>query len=225
MFCSVGIVQDPMGEQGVSHQAILLGPIVMECPLYVFYEVAGESDRWAKSIVETRVKRYPLGITIRYPGRMYARLKYGIRDLAEHEFDQWQAMPETLRPYLLKNVTLEWSQSGKRLLCSERVRDYDGSFSKTLSQTGGISNPHFWEHVSGICEALRSSRLYFLGVFHGGSQILVHKLSRDHWRPLILDVTKLGRKMYPFQLDLWRERSLERKFERQLVRFVERFLI
>ena len=223
MVSPVGFVQDPMGEQESGRQAIPLGCIVMESPLYVFHEIEGEPDRWAKSIVETRVKRYPLGLTVRYPGWMYVKLKYGICDLMEHEFHQWRAMPEKLRPYLLKNVTLERSQVGKRLLCSDRIRDYGGNFSRTLSQTGEISNPGFWRHVTGICETLRSRQLYLLGIFHGGSQVLVHKVSLDDWRPVILDVTKLGRKMYPFQLDLWRKRAVERKFERQFVRFCERF--
>jgi hypothetical protein len=132
-------------------------------------------------------------------------------------------MPKELHPYLLKAVRLERAQSGSPLLCSDRLRDYDGAFSKTLSQTGRISNSQFWQEVAAICHLLRTSQLYLLGVFRGGSHLLVHKISPDHFRPVILDVTKMGRQWYPFQFNLWSRRSLEKKVERQLKRFMERF--
>lgn len=212
-----------MVERDSSRYAVVLGRILAEGPLYTFHEISGTPDRWAKSVVDSRVKGYPLGVTIRYPGQLYVKIKYGVSDLAEHEFRQWSSMPPELHRYLLKGVRLEQSQTGQRLLCSDRVRDCDGTYSRTLSQTGKVSNPGFWSGVTNIRDVLRSSKIYLLGVFHGGSQILVHKVSPDHWEPVILDVTKLGRQMYPFQLNLWRKRALEKKFERQFGRFCERF--
>jgi hypothetical protein len=123
----------------------------------------------------------------------------------------------------LKNVTLARSPTGATVLCADRVWDFDGAPSRSLTDLGAISNPAFWEGVSHISEILLRNRLYLFGVFHGGGKILVQKVSADRWRPVILDVVKAGWTLYPFQVHLAFEYWLRRKFERRMTRFIGRF--
>jgi hypothetical protein len=60
-------------------------------------------------------------------------------------------------------------------------------------------------------------------VLHGRGHLVVQKLSADRWKPVIVDVVKMGGALYPFQFHLAVEYYLRRKFERGFKRFIERF--
>jgi hypothetical protein len=203
---------------------IILGEVVAQGVFYQFYDIQGVPHRWAKKLMTSRVKRYPLGVTVNYPMRLYTLIKYGVRDMMEYEMQVAQTMPREVRPYLLQNMILGRTPDGDPVLCADKVLDYDGRMSQTLNQVGSVSNELFWRHVHQVCDGFERHRVYLLGVFHGGNHILVQKISPLEWRPVLLDVVKSGSTMYPFQINLWRDSSVRHKFHRQLQRFQNRFM-
>lgn len=212
------------GQNRIEPSPIVLGDIVEQGVFYRFYSIQGAPHRWAKKVVGSRTKRYPFGLTVTYPMWLYTRFKYGVLDMIQYELQVAQAMPQEVQPYLLQNPALGRTSEGESVLCADKVLDWDGVPSQTLNRVGKVSNELFWRHVQEICEGLERHQLYLLGVFHGGSHVLVHKLSQNEWKPVLLDVVKSGRTMYPFQIDLWSAASLRKKFLRQLQRFRNRFM-
>jgi hypothetical protein len=213
-----------------NHANMMLPFITLGKPLHAgscfqFYEIQGQPHRWAKKAEYDRVKRYPLGVTVTYSMKLYTLLKYGVPDVMQYECNQWRRMPQELHPYLLREVTLSRTSNGDRVLSADKVMDFDGMPSRSLNDMGKIANPSFWKAVEVICDSLERHNLVLLGVFHGGNQLLVQKVSELEWKPIILDLTKIGRRMYPFQPDLWFRFSLKKKFCRQLSRFRNRFMV
>jgi hypothetical protein len=203
---------------------IILGDVVLQGVFYQFYNIQSVPHRWAKKIVSFRAKQYPLGMKVTYPMWLYTRFKYGVSDIIQYEMQAAQTIPREVQPYLLENQTLGQTSRGETVLCADKVLDWDGVPSQTLNRVGKVSNEVFWQHVQSICDELERHHIYLLGVFHGGNHILVQKLSQNEWRPVLLDVLKLGRTMYPFQVNLWRASSVRTKFYRQLQRFRNRFM-
>jgi hypothetical protein len=200
-----------------------LGALVRRGVFADFYELSARPARIAKRANERREKRYPFGLTVSYPLKLYATLKYGIPDLMQYEYRQWSALPAELRPYVLQHVTLARGPRGETLLCADQVVDWDGTPSRSLSETGPIANRPFWSQIDCFIDVLRTRRLYLCGVLRGGSHILVQRTSSDAARPVIIDVMKIGRKLYPFQIQLAWEAALRNKFERGVARFRSRF--
>jgi hypothetical protein len=203
---------------------IILGDIVLQGVFYQFHDIQGVPHRCAKKLVSSRTKRYSFGIKVTYPMWLYTRFKYGVSDMIQYEMQVAQTMPREVQPYLLQNPTLGRTSEGESVLCTDKVMDWDGVPSQTLNNVGKVSNELFWQHVQAICEGLERHHLYLLGVFHGGNHVLVQRLSRNEWKPVLLDVIKVGRRMYPFQFNIWGVLSLRNKFHRQLQRFRDRFM-
>lgn len=203
---------------------IVLGNVVAQGVFYQFYDIQGVPSRWAKKAAASRVKRYPFGVKVTYPMRFYTRLKYGVPDMIRYEMHVAQAMPREVQPYLLQNIRLGLTSDGESVLCSDKVFDHDGAMSQTLNTVGRVSNKMFWQHVQDICDGLERHHTYLLGVFHGGNHVLVQKAASDEWKPVLLDLSKSGGTMYPFQINLWGPSSVRNKFYRQLQRFRNRFM-
>jgi hypothetical protein len=87
-------------------------------------------------------------------------------------------------------------------------------------QLGPIDNEPFWRHVDRIVGILRGRRAMLLGVFTGESaSVLVHKVSPEEWRPVLIDFLKVGRRMYYYQFWMHRRRAFWGKFDRGLAAF------
>lgn len=203
---------------------IVLGDVMARGVFFQFFEIQGTSARWAKKAVDVRVKRYFFGVTIRYPMRMYTRYKYGVSDIILYEMQLVHRLPAEAQPYLLQNRAFGRTLQGESVLCADTVLDYDGKRSQTLKKVGRISNASFWWHVDTVREVLERHGVLLFGVFHGGNHILVQKRSPDEWRPVLVDIVKSGRTMYPFQFHLWRAASVQNKYHRQIERFRNRFM-
>jgi hypothetical protein len=221
LLCDAEVVVT--GQSRIEPSQIVLGDIVEQGVFYRFCNIQGAPHRWAKKMVGSRTKRYLFGLTVTYPMWLYTRYKYGVSDMIQYELQIAQTMPREVQPYLLQNQALGRTSEGESVLCADKVLDWDGAPSQTLNRVGKVSNELFWRHVQEVCDVLERDRLYLLGVFHGGNHILVQKVTEHEWKPVLLDVVKLGKGMYPFQIDLWFGASVRRKFQRQLMRFKDRF--
>lgn len=207
-----------------SGETFEVGNRIREGAYYAYHEIAGEPNLIGRVALPARTKRYWFGVTVRYPMPLYTRLKFGIRDIVEHEYRAFQSLPAELHDYLPRQVRLGRTPSGQPILCTERVSNFDGTPARSLQRTGPVANHLFWEEVDRIVEILCSRQSFLLGVFHSGTHVAVQKRSPTEWRPVITHALKLGRAMYRPQFYLLSPTLLRWKFERGYRRLRERFM-
>lgn len=166
-------------------------------------------------------KRYPFG-EMSIPAAPYVLLKFGVVNVNEVDHRNYLALPEIVRTLYAPSTRML-----KGVLVQERVLDFDGSPSLSVDEYvakhGRIVNKHFWEEVRCLKDLLLTERVYLLGAFYGGSNIMIKRLSPTDWRPILIDFKRLGNRSYPFQPHLSLRSNLEKKFIRQYARFCRKF--
>ncbi len=181
------------------------------------YVVGPEGKHIAKLPRPIIHKKYPFG-TVPMPGPAYTLLKFGNTNINKVEFENYKALPNSVRDVYTPKCRLI-----KGVLIEERVFDGDGTPSRSIDEhiAAGetLDNEHFWKEVDTLRETLLADKAYLLGVFYGGSNIMVQKISPEVWKPVMVDFKRLGRRSYPFQPHLWSDANLEKKFLRQFERF------
>jgi len=141
-----------------------------------------------------------------------------LRDINQEELEIWQNLPENLKEYFPK----KYEKRGK-LLISERPKDFDGTFSKTLIEYGSINNINFWESIDFIVHQMVDHKLRFFDIFHIGNNILVQRISEDVYKPIIIDCKRIGWSSYPLQINLLLDSEKKKKFYRRFNRFKRKF--
>ncbi len=112
--------------------------------------------------------------------------------------------------------------SGTMIIAS-RAFDYDGTPSRTLQNHGPTNNANFWNHIDSIVDYMIESRRFIFDIFNAGQNIIVQKLSANEFVPVLIDVKKVGRSMYPTQLQLLHPSGQSNKFRKKLEGFQNRF--
>lgn len=205
---------------------IRLGERILTGAYCVTCQVVGSPELEARVELPQRAKRYPFGFTMRYPGRAYLRLKYGINDAAEHDYRKLMSLPPPIRRFLPEQLHIAATDDGRTALCWRRVLDYTGRPSHRLVEVGRCGNEPFWRRIGDFVALLRQHRIPLMNAFRGGQQIIVQRVSQDDWRPVYTpDLVKLGAQAWPLQLHLWWTPMVWRKFNRQARRFYDRFAI
>jgi len=150
--------------------------------------------------------------------RIWSILSHTLRDINQAELDRWRNIPEELKLFF-PNI---YKKSGK-LLISERPKDYNGSYSKTLLEYKSIQNNNFWVLVDFLADTMVKHKLWLFDIFDFGDNILVQKKSENEYVPIIIDCKRFGWKSYPLQLNLLFYSEKKKKFYRKLERFKEKF--
>lgn len=141
-----------------------------------------------------------------------------LRDINQEEINAYNNIPEELKSYFPVRFYKKWD-----ILVSERPKDYDGSFSKTLQECSHISNENFWSDIDKISDMMLEKKLYFFDIFHHWNNILVQRISKDNFKPIIIDCKRCWWLSYPLQLNLILDSEKEKKFKRRLERFKKNF--
>ena len=209
-----------MARRLMTEGSITLYPPFRTRTFSTYHDIQGLPDRVAQIARSHRRKRYPLGLTVRYPMRLYTRVKYGQRDIIEYAGSALDSLPEILAEFLPPRRQLVTTTGGRTALVCGRVVDHDGSPSRFLNDAGAITDPSFRSEVLRFADLLRSHRLYLMSAFEPGN-LLVRRTSDRTSRPVLWpDVLKQGRTLYPLQWHLLSGPVLRRKFERRLERFL-----
>jgi len=143
-----------------------------------------------------------------------------LRDINQEEIDVFNSIPPELKDFFPTKFYKDWA-----IIISERPRDFDGNFSRTLNEYSGISNSDFWTSVDMISETLLSNKLYFFDIFHNWNNIVVQKVSKYSHKPIIIDCKRHGWSSYPLQINLLLDSEKEKKFKRRLERFKLKYKI
>lgn len=152
-------------------------------------------------------------------------IEWNVRSLVTHilgnpnkkELAVYDMLPLELREFFPKMYGHD------DFLISERIRDFDGAYSKSLHEYGKVSNTAFWSHIKNIADMMLREKIYLFDVFHFGNNIIVQQVSENEYRPVIIDCKRLGWSAYPFQLNLMLDSEKEKKFRRRFERFCQRF--
>lgn len=164
------------------------------------------------------IRKSYFGIDINFNMKRYLRIKFGISDLNRMEFVQISKLPVKLKPFIPSIIEL----NGEGLLM-ERPKDYDGEYSKSIIEAGEVKNKFFWTCVNEICDVFDENQLWFNDVFYKGNNVMVKKLSKDKYVPIMIDLKEVGKNLSPIQFNLIFKSEQKKKFYRRFKRFENAF--
>ena len=174
-------------------------------------------DLCVKRMKSNIIKHY-FGFNFNFNMKMYLRIKFGISDMNQLEFDQIKKLPESLKAYIPSNIGL--TREG---LMMGRPKDYNGEYSRNVIEIGKIRNEFFWNCVDEICEVFEQNNLWFHDVFFKGNNLLVKKISEDKFIPIMIDLKEIGKTLSPIQFNLIFRSEQKRKFYRRLNQFKTKY--
>ncbi len=160
------------------------------------FAVADNPDLCAKVQREMVTRRIPiLEISLTLKTRLFLLFRYGETDLNRRENRIINKFPTVLRQYMPEVIDLRVDPSDpeKTQLVATRPRDFDGQYSASMLEYGPVDNEAFWEHVDKIAEAMVEYDLISTDVFFRGQNLLVQRVAKDHYRPVLVDVKHIGR--------------------------------
>lgn len=169
-------------------------------------------------ILKPYVEKHYGPFSIRLPTRTYTKVKFGIPDFNEYEFQVYQQFfsspPAHLRGCFER--ILECSELG---LVAEIVRDFNGEMSKTLEATGIVHATGFWGKLLEVKAFLIENDIpLFDGI--GSSSIMVKQLDANTAMPVLVDLKWFGPQLYPFQPHLRMQQFAREKINRRFSRLL-----
>ena len=109
------------------------------------------------------------------------------RDINQEEFEIIKRIPDSLVPFFPDKIS-----KNERMLISCRPKDFDGSYSRLIEETGIISNPYFWGAIDFIASEMIKHKLWWFDVLHLGNNVLVQKISETKYKPIVIDCKRAG---------------------------------
>jgi len=167
-----------------------------------------------------RLRKTYFGFQMSLSMKLYTFFKFLTTNFNQREYQIFCSLPAELKDYLPDIIKLV-----DNLLFLQRPKDFDGAYSTTVQKMGAINNASFWEHIDRIVDVLVKNNLFLLDTFYFGNNIIVQRISREEWRPVLVDVKRLGFYTYPLQLHLVFKSQQRRKFLRRLQRFKNFFKV
>jgi hypothetical protein len=170
-------------------------------------------DLCVKRMKSSIDKQY-FGFNFNIDMKRYLKFKFGISNMNKFEFNQITKLPETLKAYIPSKVEL--TELG---LIMERQKDYNGEYSKNMIEFGKVRNEYFWNCVDEICSVFDESNLWYQDIFFKGNNVLVKKVSKDKFVPIMIDLKEIGKNLSPVQFHLMLKSEQKKKFYRRFGRF------
>lgn len=151
--------------------------------------------------------------------KLYSLYKYGTTDPNKIDYTNYNrfisSLPKEMEPSFAKILGIEGTP-GHTILRQELITDFDDAPSKTLADTGRISDKNFWKTFEGIVEKFVENDIPMTDLDAGG--ILVRRISPNQCIPVLYDYKKMTPRTRPFQPFLWikmgRKANLLRHAER-----------
>ena len=174
-------------------------------------------DLCIKKMKPNIVKQY-FGFKFNIYMERYLKFKFGISDINRVEYRQIAKLPEPLKAYIPSNIELT-----KEGLIMGRPRDYNSDYSVSMIEFGKVRNEYFWNCVDEIRAVFDESKLWYQDVFFLGNNVLVKKVSKDKFVPIMIDLKNIGKNFDPIQFNLLLRSEQRRKFYRRFNRFKTAF--
>ena len=174
-------------------------------------------DLCVKIMKPNIIKQY-FGFKFDFDMNIYLKIKFGFSDINKVAYSQIKELPEALKEYIPSDIEL--TEEG---LVMERPKDYTGDYSVSMMEFGKVRNDFFWSCVDEICAIFDECKLWYQDVFFKGNNILVKKVPKDKFVPIIIDFKNTGKNFDPIQFNLRLRSEQKRKFYRRFNRFKTEF--
>ena len=168
--------------------------------------------------VKSRIQKKYFGINFNLNMNKYLKLKFGISDMNKFEYEQIENLPKSLKKYVPSDTRLK-----KNYLIMTRPKDYTGEYSRNLIEFGKVKNQYFWQCIEEICLVFEKNNLWYHDIFFKGNNLLVQKISKDKFQPVMIDLKDIGNLLSPIQFNLFLKSEQKKKFYRRFNRFKTTF--
>lgn len=148
---------------------------------------------------------------------LYLLFTFWVESLNIREYRVFNLLPIDLKKYFPSIVMM----CGEDLVM-ERIKDFDGSCSKTIREFWKIDNMKFWQEIENIARILLEKNMLFFDIFNS-KNIVVKRISENEYVPVIVDFKRLGIGSYSFQFNLVFESERKRKFHKKLQDFKQKY--
>ena len=170
------------------------------------------------------VVKKALFVKIPVPMSVYSLLRFGIRDLSQYEYDQYQSIismtPARLHKFFAK--VHKPIKNGKACYSiNELVMDHDGQVSNTLFEYGKIEDEQFWKTLDDLENVFLDKKIYYLSI--GPHNICVNKQAGGQLVPVLIDYKRIGVRTFRHQLLLYIPYFIRLKMRRRFQRMRKRF--
>ncbi len=161
-----------------------------------------------------------VGRNIPIPAFIFSLLKFGTCNPNKKEFDIIQNLPEELKSYLPNHI--EYKDGN---LIQSRPKDFTGNYSSTVIKYGKVNNKKFWEHVQQIETIFIKHQFFPLDIFRGGGNVIIEKKSESEWKPIIIDIKRVGYRPFVDSLDfkLMFKSAQQKKFLQRMEAFKQKY--
>jgi len=176
-----------------------------------------------KEVKSTKGKKIFL-FNVKFPMRLYNALKLVFGDINKDAYRKYLALSKLLPENLAENfgrIRGLRKQGRKSILLMDKVRDFDRSTSKNLSQTGPIESEYFWRKMDEIERFLIEKNIPFFSITQGN--IMVRWLNQRDCEPVFIDIKRMGLKYYPDQPWLAAKTFSTKKKRKAFSRIRERY--
>ena len=161
-------------------------------------------NEFAVKKTKTRVAKKILFIKIPFPTSLYTFITYGLLDLSEYEYRQFQSIISKMPPELhacFARVYEPLSRNDSCYSINQLVIDDDGQPSKTLVEYEKISDKNFWSVFDDLENSFLENRIYYMSI--GAFNILVQKQADGRILPVLVDYKRIGIRTFAHQLQLY----------------------
>ncbi len=168
-----------------------------------------------KTLKPTRTKDYVL-FKVRYPMEVYSLLKFGTRDVNKQALANYKKLMEVVPDSLRENFARVLGVRGrgnKSILLAEKIKDFNGTQSKDLLETGTVGNEAFWKRLAEIEKFFLENHIPFFNL--RPENIMVQWTDKQNCRPVFIDFKRMGPKTYPFQPHLFLRSQADKKVRRR----------
>ncbi len=186
------------------------------------FEVVPYPELLVKRVRDSRLVNIKKDQAVNWSIRFSSKLRWFINDINKFESKIYRKLAPQLYEYLPK-ILFTVKENSEVFLFSEKITDYDGRLSRSIDQLPAVTQISFWKRTERLKALLLIHRIYLFDIFHKGNNLIVQKVSPTDWRPMLVDVKRLGRRFYPFQISLFFKGERLKKFNRRLELFEKNF--
>jgi len=142
-----------------------------------------------------------LFIEVLVPTSLYILITYGIRNLSEYEYKQYQSIISKVPPDLHTCFAKVYKPLSVNKACysiNQLVIDDDGQLSKTIAEYGKVSDDHFWSVIDELETLFIEKHIYYFGI--GAFNVCVKLHADGRIIPVLIDYKRIGIRTFWHQL-------------------------
>ncbi len=171
----------------------------------------------------TRTKNYG-PFRLKHWMKTYTLLKFGTLDVNKQALANYKRLMKmdlgSLRENFARLIGIR-GQGNKSILLAEKIKDFNGTQSKNLLETGPIRNEAFWKRLAEIETFFLKNHLPFFNL--GADNIVVQWTDKQNCKPVFIDFKRMSPRSLPLQPDLLLKSRVDKKLRRRFAKLRNNF--